>query len=157
MTLLDDVPFDYLPLCHKSSTIVINPYMAVYFPILLHLNGFLLEKWVLQNPQNLYTSFLNSIFKQSKIDNYTILLFLEFLQIWSLRRIYDLGIDKKNMNDIQRILESDNTTLSNMLIDFVRGNNKVRDVMIKKTIERGILSNEYISALRISVPSLCVK
>ncbi len=156
MTLLDDVPFDYLSCCQKSSNVLINPYMAVYFPILLHVNGFLIEKWFLKNPQNLYTTFLNSVFKQSKIDKYTILQFLKFLQIWSLRRIYDLGIEKKNINDIQNILENDNTTLSNMLIDFVRGNNKVRDVIIKKTIDRQILSNEYISALRISVPLPCI-
>ena len=155
MLPLDDVPFSYYS-TYRLKPISTASFMAVYFPVLIHLNG--VESLFSKSSCNIYTTFVSSVLKHSEFDTKTVLLFLDFLQTWTLRRIFDLKIEKKTLNIIQEILENDkSSTLSNILVDFVRGNNKTRDNIIRKALERKILSCEYIHSLRISVPNICIQ
>ena len=154
MLPLDDVPFSYYS-THRLKPISMASFMTVYFPVLLHLNG--VETLFSKSSCNTYTKYVSSVAKQSELNTKIVVLFLDFLQTWTLRRIFDLKIEKKTLNVIQDILENDKTTLSNILVDFVRGNNKTRDYIIRKALERKILSSEYIHSLRISVPKICIR
>lgn len=154
MLPLDDVPFSYYS-TYRLKPISTASFMTVYFPVLIHLNG--VQSMFSKYTCNLYTTFVSSVLKHSEFDTKTVLLFLDFLQTWTLKRIFDLNIEKKTLNIIQDILENDSSTLSNILVDFVRGNNKTRDILIRKALERKILSCEYIHSLRISVPNICIQ
>ena len=155
MLPLDDIPFSYYS-SYRLKPISTASFTTVYFPVLLHLNG--VESLFSKSSCNIYTAFVSSVLNQSELDAKSVLLFLDFLQTWTLRRIFDLKIENKTINIIQGILENDsNSTLSNILVDFVRGNNKAKDIIIRKALDRNILSTEYIRSLRVSVPTVCIR